>query len=177
MPGTQHIIQTAYVVNDLDHAIERWHGLWGIGPFFVRRHMQFASVTYRGAPGSLDQSVAYVQAGDTMVEFICPHGDAPNAFRDVFAPGEEGLHHIAMSQPEDYAAMLAHYTGKGFPVAMEVRTLAGRGAAFIDTRPMLGHMTEIYVPSEGLTNLYREVAAGAANWDHKQLKIEVDPTK
>jgi|GEM_PF-1836135 len=35
----QQLIQNAYVVNDIDAAIERWHALWGIGPFFVRRHI------------------------------------------------------------------------------------------------------------------------------------------
>ena len=173
----QHIIQNAYVVNDLDQSMERWHGLWGIGPFFIRRHLAFASVVYRGKPISLDMSVAYVQAGDIQLEFICPHGDGPSAFRDAFAPGQEGLHHVAVQQPENYENMLAHYTGQGFPVAMEVRTMGGRGAAFIDTRPLLGHMVEVYVPSDGLTALYRDVAAASANWDRKQLKIEIDPTK
>ena len=177
MIASQHIIQNAYVVNDIDQAVERWHGLWGIGPFLVRRHLAFASVVYRGAPLDLDMSVAYVQAGAIQLEFICQHSTGPSAFRDAFAPGQEGLHHIAVAQPDDYARMLTHYTGLGFPVAMEVRTVAGRGAAFIDTRPLLGHMVEVYVPSEGLTALYRDVAAASANWDRRQLKIEVDPAK
>jgi hypothetical protein len=40
---------------------------------------------------------------------------------------------------------------------------------------MLGHMTEVYLPGEGLEALYREVASAAACWDRRVLTIEVDP--
>jgi len=49
--------------------------------------------------------------------------------------------------------------------------------AYIDTRAMLGHMVEVYWPSESLNALYRDVAAAAERWDGQQLKIEVDPAK
>ncbi len=175
-PISQHIIQNAYLVNDIDQAIERWHGLWGIGPFFVRRHIQFESVKYRGAASKIDMSAVYVQAGPVQIELVAQHCDSPSAFRDMFAPGAEGLHHVAML-PENYEEAMAHYTSLGYPVAAEVRTAGGRGAGFLDTRPLLGHMMEVYVPGEGINALYRDVAAAAANWDRKQLKIELDGAK
>ena len=176
MNTAQHIIQNAYLVNDIDQAIERWHGLWGIGPFFLRRHIQFASVVYRGKPSTIDMSAAYVQAGPIQVELVAQHDNSPSAFRDMFAPGVEGLHHVAVL-PENYDEMMAHYTRLGYPVAAEVRTAGGRGAGFLDTRPLLGHMMEVYVPGEGINALYRDVAAAAASWDRRQLKLEVDPAK
>ena len=176
MNAGQNIIQNAYLVNDIDQAIERWHGLWGIGPFFVRRHIVFASVVYRGAPSRIDMSAAYVQAGPIQVELVTQHDNSPSAFRDMFAPGTEGLHHVAMI-PVNYGEMIAHYTGLGYPVAAEVRTAGGRGAAFLDARPLVGHMMEVYVPGDGITALYRDVAAAAASWDRRRLKIEVDPAK
>ncbi len=175
MTLSHKIIQNAYYVVDLDQAIERWHRLWGIGPFFVRRHIVLGEVTYRGVPTQLDMSAAYVQAGALQIELVTQHNDAPSAFRDVFAPGQEGLHHVAVI-PDDYLAMLAHYAALGYPVATELRTAAGRGAAYIDTRPLLGHMTEVYLPNDNLVALYREVAAGAASWDRRVLRIEVDPS-
>lgn len=174
MPIPQHIVQNAYVVNDIDAAVERWHGLWGIGPFFVRRHVAMVSVIYRGAPATLDISAAYAQAGPIQVELVMQHNPGPSALRDMFAPGQEGLHHVAVI-PEDFDAMLAFYRQLGYPVATELRTVAGRGAAFVDTRPLLGHMVEVYIPSEALKTMYREVAEAAANWDGRQLKIELDP--
>jgi hypothetical protein len=167
-------IQNAYVVDDLDAAIERWHRLWGLGPFFVRRHIVLPEVRYRGRPASLDISAAYVQAGPIQVELVSQHDSAPSAFRDMFAPGHGGFHHVAVI-PEDYEGLLADYGRQGFDVATELRTASGRGAAYVDTRGMLGHMVEVYWPSASLDALYRDVAAAAEQWDGRQLKIEVDP--
>lgn len=167
-------IQNAYFVNDLDAAIERWHRLWNIGPFVVRRHIALPDVRYRGRPSTLDISAAYVQAGDIMVELVTQHDATPSAFREMFAPGEEGFHHVAVI-PDDYDGLLAHYTAQGFDVVTELRTASGRGAAYVDTRAQLGHMVEVYWPSDGLLKLYRDVAAAAANWDGREVVIEVDP--
>jgi hypothetical protein len=167
-------IQNAYYVADLDAAIERWHRLWGLGPFLVRRHIALPEVRYRGQPARLDISAAYVQAGPIMVELVTQHDDSPSAFHEMFAPGEEGFHHVA-AIPDDYDCVLADYARGGFPVVTELRTASGRGAAYIDTRAMLGHFVEVYWPSEGLNALYREVAERAERWDGRQLVIEVDP--
>lgn len=167
------MIQNAYVVNDIDQAIDRWHQAWGLGPFLVRRHITMDQVWYRGKPSTLDISAAFVQAGPTQIEFICQHDDVPSAFRDAFAPGTEGLHHVAV-MPDDYRAAVDHFVRLGYPVATELRTRSGRGASFVDTRPLLGHMVEIYPVSEGVLGLYRRVAEEAARWDGRILKIELD---
>jgi hypothetical protein len=176
MLPAQHIVQNAYVVKDLDEAIDRWHGLWGIGPFFIRRHVAMDRVFYRGHPAELDLSAAYVQAGPVQVELVMQHNAGPSAFRDMFAPGEEGLHHVAVI-PHDYDATLAAYRGRGWEVAMELKTVAGRGAAFVDTRRLLGHMIEVCIPSLALNELYEDVAQAARNWDGRQLRIERDPRR
>jgi len=176
MIASHGIIQNAYVVNDIDQAIERWHQMWGTGPFIVRRHIVMEQVWYRGTPTTLDISAAFVQAGPVQIEFICQHDAVPSAFRDCFAPGQEGLHHTAL-MPVDYAATVAHFVALGYPVATELRTRSGRGASFMDTRDVLGHMVEIYPVSDGIKALYDMVASEAANWDRRTLKIELDPAK
>lgn len=167
------IIQNAYVVNDIDDAIDRWHRLWGTGPFIVRRHIVMEQVLYRGRPAALDISAAFVQAGALQIEFICQHNDGPSAFRDAYAPGQEGLHHVAI-MPEDYRATVDRFVRLGYPVATELQTRSGRGASFVDTRTLCGHMVEIYPTSEGLTKLYRRVADESARWDGRTLRIELD---
>jgi hypothetical protein len=169
-------IQNAYYVSDLDGAIERWHALWGIGPFLVRRHIVLPEVRYRGRPARLDISAAYVQAGPIMVELVTQHDDVPSAFREMFAAGEEGFHHVAVI-PDDYERVLEGYSRAGYDVVTELRTASGRGAAYVDTRRMLGHFVEVYLPSAGLDALYREVAAAAHSWDGRRLRIEVDPAQ
>ncbi|MFM7275005.1 MAG: VOC family protein [Gammaproteobacteria bacterium] len=167
------IVQVAYVVDDLDTAIERWHRAFGLGPFIVRRHIVLTGTSYRGQPMPLDISAAHVQSGDLQIELVCQHNPEPSAFRDMFAPGEEGLHHVAMF-PDDYAATVAHYEAMGFPVATELVTGEGRGAAYMDTRPLMGHMLEVYRVNESLHAFYRFIADAARNWDGRDLLIEVD---
>ena len=174
MTFRHRIIQNAYFVSDLDASIERWHQLWNIGPFIVRRHIALPNVRYRGRPATLDISAAYVQAGDIMVELVTQHDATPSAFREMFAPGQEGFHHVAVI-PDDYDGLLAHYAAQGFEVVTELRTASGRGAAYIDTRAQFSHMVEVYWPSEGLIKLYADVKAAAANWDGREMVIEVDP--
>ena len=58
MRHSKPIVQNAYVVDDLDEAVERWHAALGIGPFFVRRHLRLKRVVYRGRPARLDFSAA-----------------------------------------------------------------------------------------------------------------------
>lgn len=169
-------IQNAYYVSDLDSAIERWHRAWGIGPFFVRRHIVLPEVSYRGTPSRLDISAAYVQAGPIQVELVTQHDDTSSAFRDMFAAHEEGFHHVAVI-PDDYQRLLAAYAALGYPVATELRTASGRGAAYVDTRPLFGHMLEVYAISDSLTALYRDVAAAAESWDGRRLIIEVDAAR
>jgi hypothetical protein len=168
------IVQHAYHVADLDEAIRRWHRAFGLGPFFVRRHIALEDVRYRGRASTLDISAAYVQAGPVQVELVTQHDDVPSAFRDVFAPGEEGLHHVAVL-PDSYEQAIAHWASLGCEIATELRTASGRGAAYVDARAITGHMVEVYRPSEQLAALYRTVADAAARWDGRELVIETDP--
>lgn len=171
----QPVIQNAYVVNDLDEAMQRWHALWGLGPFLVRRHMAMAQVLYRGAPSRLDMSAAFVQAGPLQLELVQQHCQTPSAFRDMFAPGAEGFHHVAVQAPDPQQA-LAHYRARGCAPVTELRTASGRGAVLVDTRPLLGHMTEVYLSPDLTLDFYRQVAEAAAQWDGRQLSVELDAT-
>ena len=173
-PDRQHFVQNAYHVADLDTAIERWHSATGLGPFFLRRHIPLADVHYRGVPTTLDISAAMVQSGDLQIELIQQHCSSQSTFRDMFGPTDEGLHHVAVA-PSDGAAMLAHYRSLGFAVASSFMTQAGGGADYVDARSMFGHMIEVYRISDRIVNLYERVAAAAADWDRRQLVIELQP--
>ncbi|MFC0304080.1 VOC family protein [Rhizorhabdus histidinilytica] len=171
-PDRQRIVQNAYVVRDLDEAMVRWNRTLGIGPFLVRRHIALRDVLYRGRPASLDISAAHAQAGDIQIELVMQHCDQPSAFRDMFDGTGEGLHHVAIF-PEDHDAMVAHYRQQGFAAATDIVTAEGRGATYIDTRPMLGHMMEIYRVNDSLVAFYEEIAAAAEGWDGRNLRIEL----
>ena len=168
----ERIIQNAYYVPDIDQGIAQFNALWGLGPFFVRRHIEVQNVTYRGAPAGLDISAAYTQSGDLMIELVTQHNDAPSTFRDRFAAHETGFHHVALDF-SDHDERVAQFSAAGFEPVTSLVTSEGRGATFIDTTALLGHVTEIYRVNNSLKQLYADVRAAADGWDGKQLYREL----
>ena len=165
---SERIIQNAYYVPDIDEGIARFHALWGLGPFFVRRHIQLENVTYRGSSSELDISAAYTQSGDLMIELVTQHNDAPSIFRDRFAADESGFHHVALDFG-DHDARVAEYNLKGVESVTSFRTNEGRGATYLDTFNTLGHATEIYIVNDSLKELYAAVRHASETWDGQEL--------
>jgi hypothetical protein len=82
---------------------------------------------------------------------------------------------VAVQAP-DPEALLDRYRSCGFTPATELRTAGGRGAVLVDTRPLVGHMTEVYLSPDATRDFYHQVAQAAAAWDGRQLIIELDPS-
>lgn len=169
---SDRIIQNAYYVADLDLAITRFHNLWDLGPFFVRRHIGLENVLYRGEPAALDISAAYTQAGNIMIELVTQHNDAPSIFRDRFAAHESGFHHVALDFG-DHDSQVESFNSRGFESVTSFKTNEGRGATYLDTFELLGHATEIYIVNDSLRALYAKVRDAASTWDGKDLSIDL----
>lgn len=157
-------VQIAYHVPDPAAAARRHATEFGWGPFFLMEHIALERSLYRGRPATFDHSSAYGQAGELMIEFITQHGDEASALRDMYASGQSGLHHVAQFVP-DLVAAIAGYRERGLEAALEARTTTGVDFAMIDTRSELGHMLELYEPSEGLRRFYAYVRKSAQGWD------------
>ena len=169
---SDRIIQNAYYVADLDLAITRFHNLWDLGPFFVRRHIGLENVLYRGEPAALDISAAYTQAGNIMIELVTQHNDAPSIFRGRFAAHESGFHHVALDFG-DHDPQVESFNSRGFESVTSFKTNEGRGATYLDTFELLGHATEIYIVNDSLRALYAKVRDAASTWDGKDSSIDL----
>jgi len=156
-------VQIAYHVPDPAEAARELAKRRGWGPFFLIEHIPLASCLYRGAPAALDHSSAYGQAGDVMIELITQHNDGPSALRDLFAPHERGVHHVACFV-DDLDAALAAQRASGYAVALEATTANGTGFAMVDTSRELGHMLELYERAR-LASFYELVREAARGWD------------
>lgn len=164
MQGMTDIMQNAYVVTDLDAAIDHWLKVQGVGPFFVLRHCQVSNTVYRGTQRvEVDFSVAIAQAGGVQVELIEQHNDAPSAYRDVYAPGQSGFHHTCVVVP-DLEATLAHYAAHGAPVSIR-GDFGNVRWAYVDTRPQLGVMTEVVGEHPDIRAFFKMIADAAVGWD------------
>ncbi|OMC36728.1 hypothetical protein A5740_00180 [Mycobacterium sp. GA-1841] len=158
--------QIAWVVDDLDKAVEQWQQTARIGPFFVGSHVGaiFTEATHRGAAVDIDISCAIAQAGGVQIELIKQHDNAPSPYRDVYADGESGLHHIC-SLVDDVEAECRNYQEHGFEVVMNAVVAGETRVAYVDTRPMIGCMTELMGRQGLAVKMFAAAAAAADDWD------------
>jgi hypothetical protein len=157
-------VQIAYAVPDAAAAAARWSRHFGAGPFFVRPHIELVDVVVRGRPGAFDHTSAYGQWGPIMVELVEDHGDGPSPVRELYGPGESGLHHLAFVV-EDLDSVREQLIAEGHQLAMSARTSSGVEFCFIDAVASCGHLLELYRASARLLSFYSMVAAAAEGWD------------
>lgn len=172
--GALAVRQLAYKVNDLEAAAQAHHRAFGSGPFVVARHVALASSQHRGVERPFDHSSAYGQWGSVMVELVVQHNLDDSALHDMFphGSGREGLHHTAVFV-DDLHAGIAQFESEGAPLAQLSVTEGGTAFAFVDTRESLGHMLELYEPTEQLVWFYDFVAAAAQGWDGRDMIREL----
>jgi hypothetical protein len=158
----ERIVQNAYIVNDIEAAARRWSAALNIGPFVLLEGIEMPMI-HRGTEGRIALSAALAHAGDIQIELIQQLSDGPSAYRDVYAPGEEGFHHVAILC-RDFESTVARQEALGHPVAMLFGQPGGR-TAYMDARADTGGMIELYSDYAGIRDLYALVAARAAEWD------------
>lgn len=136
------IFQQAHLVNDLETACHQWNRLLGAGPFFLTWHHRTDWFTYRDTDVEADVSYAFGYLGDLMIQFIQQHDDQPSIYREMYAEGQEGFHHVAVLV-NDYAGERQRIADLGFDIACELRANDAE-AAYVDTRAVNGGFTELH---------------------------------
>jgi len=158
------IVQIAYFVEDCRSAAEDMVRRFGAGPFFLLERIELAWGEHRGVERKFLHSSAYGQWGDLMMELVQQDEEGPSPFRDMYRPGEEGLHHVAM-MVDSLEGAYRECAQQGLAIAARAETLTGTEFAFIDTVDPLGHMIEIYEKSDALLGFYEFVRNASQGWD------------
>jgi hypothetical protein len=173
LPGG--VVQNAYVVPDLTAACHRFHDVYNLGPFFRGPVHPLREVRYRGDPAAdpVVIEIALAQAGDMQIELITQSSPGPSAYRDVYAPAEQGFHHAAIFT-RDYQASKAALEQAGYPVAMEMAGVGDDQICYVDTRAALGHMLELYPDRPELRSVYAYVRDQSARWDGGELILPLN---
>jgi len=162
-PRRPNVFQSAWVVPEIESAIERWAAGAGVGPFFVGDFDNpYPKLEYRGKPGVMNQRTAWAQAGDTQIELIEPRGDQPNVYRDVIAEGETRFHHIGR-WTDDFEADVAHLNAQGFETAM-LQPEGPTRIAYLDSFATYGCMIELCERAI-LEGMFARIAEHCAAWD------------
>lgn len=150
-------VQIAYAVTDVRAAAAARATATGAGPFVVFDHIPVPHARVRGDDAAFDHSSAYGQWGSVMVELVEEHTPP------LVAPGS-GVHHLAF-RVESLDEAMAWCVQRGWPELLWAATATGQEFAFMDARADLGHLVELYEPSERLLAFYARVAALAEDWD------------
>ncbi len=151
-------VQIAYAVDDLEVAAERWVER-GVGPFFVREHIEVVNSRIRGVEADFDHSSAFAQWGEVMLELIHQHDVTGEAI-----VATAGLHHVAHFV-DDFDIASAALVASGYPELLYAETAAGTTFAFHDSSREQGHLIEIYERTAPLARFYDMVRGAAAGWD------------
>jgi hypothetical protein len=140
--GKYSTFQVAYLVNDIEESIWKWHKLYCAGPFVIAPHHKTDRFQYRGTKQEADVSYAFGYSGDIMIQFIQQHDETPSIYRDMYKRGEEGFHHSGILV-HDWEDECKRMTDMGFVNACELYA-DNVNAAYFDTRSVNGGFTELH---------------------------------
>lgn len=88
--------QLAFVVRDLDRALEYWTKTLDVGPFYMMREVVPDDWRYYDQPSPAPTlTLALGYSGEFQVELVKQHDDRPSAYRDFLLTGREGAHHVS----------------------------------------------------------------------------------
>lgn len=163
----RRVMQTSFIVDDLDDACMRWVRTTGIGPFLTVRNIPLTDFTYRGDKGEgIDFSVAIAQSGGVQIELVQQHCDRPSAYRDLIAKGAQGFHHICFycDDAADYEATCDWYDRQGFVTAIDGR-MGDMRFRYIDTSAAIGCMVELIDNHPMQTDFFGRIIDSAKDWD------------
>ncbi len=158
------VMQLAYVPADIDAALAYWTKTMGVGPFYAIDHVQLEDVRYKGAPADIDFSLMLAYWGDTQIELIQQHNDAPSIFRTWRDQGRDGLHHVCM-MVDDFANARAVVAHNGFEIVQEGRLASGAAVMYVEADGGAGTMVEILTRSDETDAVFGAIKAAARAWD------------
>jgi hypothetical protein len=157
--------QMAYIVRDIERAMDFWIKVVGVGPFFLLENHLSAGAQYRGKPTDMRISLAFAQSGPIQIELIQQLNDAPSLFRDFLDSGRDGLQHLAF-WTQTFDADMARYRHAGYSV---VQTAGLNGPnnrnAFIVRQDDDELVIEISEISGSKGEFFRRIADAANGWD------------
>jgi catechol 2,3-dioxygenase-like lactoylglutathione lyase family enzyme len=167
-PSLEHkagqVIQYAYTVPDLDAAMRRYTELLGVGPWFRRGPFVPGQALYRGEPATAELSLARAFSGDSMIELIQQHDQAPSVYREVIEARGFGFHHWAIPT-RAFAQDTQRYQARGFPVAYSDVLDTGARINYLDALGDLGGMIELVELTPAQLDRYTFFYLCSVGWD------------
>jgi len=157
--------QVAYVVNDIEKAMNKWVEL-GVGPWFYAEKVPVENYQYMGKPYDLDMSVALSNSGYIQIEIIQQRNDAPSLYLDYPRTSGGSIHHVShWLESEDYDEKIKVLLDLGYIVGHSGNIGAnGRFAYFVNDK-LPGAILEVSEMSGFKGEYFKAIADICLNWD------------
>ncbi len=155
LPGT--LFQIGYVVPNLDAALAHLNTKLGAPRFMVLREIVVENGWFRGAPATINHSMAFGYVGDVQFEVIEPVSGKStySEFLDRVPAG--GVHHLGYSV-EDYDAATADLLGRGYH-AVQRGTFGDTKFGYFETADDPGVVTEIVYLDANVKGMFANIKA------------------
>lgn len=170
--------QIAFVVSDIDQSMHYWSHTLGVGPFFIKRNIQFANYIYREQNRtSPTVSIALANSGFIQIELIQQHDDTPSVYKEFLDSGRDGLQHVSSwMTTENMKKRKQELVSQGVKVAQEcVIPSSGVNLVYFDTDA--GDSGIIYEIADLLEPVHNErilnIKNASACWDGNNPVREV----
>jgi hypothetical protein len=158
------IVQSAYVVADVDRAMAGFTAHLKVGPWFVRGPFTPPSGRLRGERNRPSVSLARGFAGHTMIELIVQHDDGPSVYHEHGGPRRYGFHHWA-ALTADFDADVERYARAGFEEAYYDVLPSGARIMYVDSTAALPGMIELVELNDEQERVYTAMYRAALGWD------------
>lgn len=155
-------VQNAFVVADLDAAIDHWVKVMNVGPFFKFPPLEFPTGNYRGESTTIRFLAAIAYSGDLQIELIQPAG--PSIFQEALEAEQKHVHHLCV-MTGDADAAIADLEGRGGQCVQRFSLEDGSVCAYIDMQRPDGLIVEVAYMKDEVTQLFAALKQMAAGWD------------
>lgn len=162
--ATGHIIQMAYVVEDIHASIDWWIDHARTGPWFLLESFWAEDQRYRGRPSEADVSIAMAFAGHMNIELIQPKDDKPSVYREIVDRRGFGFHHIGIGVV-DVDAEIELYRAKGYEVAFRANVPTGGAVAYMDDGRNEPGFIELIPVTQGMNETFTRFWNASRDWD------------
>jgi hypothetical protein len=164
-PFNGPIHHLAYLVDDLEAAVDRLVSKFGAGPFFVLRDVAFEHLTSRGEPATFAHDSAFGQCGAVPIEVIQVKRLEPERIRARFALTPPQLHHTAyVVAAEHLEAAREDLERRGLPAFLHAIT-GDIDSTLHDAAATLGHHVELHADCQQLREVFGMVRDASVGWD------------
>jgi hypothetical protein len=156
------IVQTAFVVEDIQRAMQQWIGDLNVGPWFLAERFTGQNPVYRGAPTESAVALAMAFCGHMQIELLQPLDGLPSVYKETIEARGYGFHHHGLATT-DFAGTEARLKAKGYEEAF--RASVGSGdVIYFDTKGATPGFLEIFEANAGMEDTFTRMYLASVGW-------------